>query len=590
MSSAYLIMWLISLGSLFVFLLLFFSTTTYLIGHARRQKVEYKNFLYKSKYFNVQLHPVMQGAFYVTLFALGVLILFTGLTYNAELRVYTLPFTILFVIVVTLYLVYTILSQIDIDITQYRNNFIKVKGALEKKNEAEKSIAKTLEYKNNVTVLINDFERQIRLVEDPEKFKLKETIKIIDQFVTSQTDTINGYEEEILNRFNKGLQTYFELRIPKALVLPKVSLDFEVDYNSVRSEVFDKYHKIFNDTLYELIESEKYNTSKIITKGLQILKDNEYSPTQELVELILISIDNIEGSPRELIDYLLNKKIVELEVLISYAINKKILWVFKNNIFETQDQLSTISERLITEDAYFQSIAFISNYFTRLKTVLAFTEKIKNENKTLKLFNNYKKVMNVDATFYNESKVLENKLMSVKEFFKGRKVTDQLRKSLQNVSDPKKTYANRKEIEHLYQTVLGKFEALKLNTTQSLLLYSGLEDHILDLRKTSKLFTDYYNRLLMKDLVIASILLYAIFIYHNEDSELYDETITALKTNEYKNTLNGINLDVPFEEHKELSKRIIKNTLLTDSKGRVANIIVNLEKERLTLKKLAEIG
>ena len=133
--------------------------------------------------------------------------------------------------------------------------------------------------------------------------------------------------------------------------LPSTNIDFEKEFNNVRSDIFHKYNKLFNDTLYDLIASKKFITANYITKGLQILKDNEYSPRQDLIELILMRIDEIEGSPRELIDYITSKKIIELEILISYAINKKIIWVFKTNVFETKEQLSTVSERLIKEDA-----------------------------------------------------------------------------------------------------------------------------------------------------------------------------------------------------------------------------------------------
>ena len=592
MFNSYFIMDKISLLLVGLFLLVFISTAYYLVGHIRREKINFKNFNHKIVFYDVKVNPIFQGLFYVIILLNGILVLFTSFTESAELRVYAIPYLIIFVLLIAVYMTYTILSQLNEDMTLYKNNYSSVNSALEKKKVAEKSIEKTLEYKTDVIGLIVNFENQIKTVEDPQKFNLKDSIQIIDQFVETQTKTIKGYEIEVIERFNKTLEQYFERRIPIKLELPKVSLDFEVDYNSIRSEVYNKYSKIFNDTLYTLVETKKYKTSAIITSGLQMLKDNNYPPTQDLVELILLSIDNIEGSPRELIDYLLSKKIVELEDLISYSINKKILWVFKNNLFESQEQLSTISERLIKEDAYTQSVAFISNYFARLKNVLAFMDKTKEANKTINLFNSYKKVMNVDATFYSESKVFENKLMSVKGFFKDRKITDQLKRELQDISDIKKAYDNKNQIDQVYKTVQDKFDLLKLNSTQSLLLYSGLknENSLFDLEKTSKLFSDFYNRLLMKDLVVASLLLYSVFLYSNEDEELYNEVIDAFKTTrEYSQVLTHINLEMKFEDHKTLARSIIQNILLKEEQPRLSNIVVNLEKERLTLRKLAKI-
>ena len=590
--NSYFVMTIIMLATMVFALLFFLSTNAYLVGHFRREKISYHNFLSKIKYYRVQMNPFVQGGFILVTFTLAIVVLYTGFTYNAELKVYALPFLIIFALMVSLYFVYPILSQLDEDMTEYRHNYQKATDALSKKKEAEKSIEKTIAYKSQVADLIEKFEKQISTVEDPNKFKLKDSLSIIDEFAATQTKTINSFEGEVLERFNTALNKYFEHKIAIALELPTASLDFEGGYNKVTKEVYDKYHKIFNDTLFVLIDTRKYKTSEIITGGLQILKDNEYSPSQELVELILVSIDNIVGDPRELIDYLLIKKIVELEDLISYAINKKILWVFKNNLFETQDQLSTISERLIKENAYTQSIAFISNYFTRLKTVLAFMEKTKESNNTLELFNNYKKVMNIDATFYNESKVIENKLISVKTFFKGRRVTDTLKRDLQDVSKVTKMYQNKETIDKLYQSVQDKFDDVRLNSIQSLLLYSGIEkdNGLFDVVKTSKLFNDYYNRLLMKDLVVASLLLYAVFIYSNEDEELFTEVVSSIKdTKEYKNTLVNVDLSIGFANHKELARSIIQNTLLKTEKGRVSNIVVNVEKERLTLNKLATI-
>lgn len=591
--NSYAIMILFSVAALALFLLFFFTTGAYLVGHSKRENITFKTFSSKIKFFNVQMNPIIQGFFMLVLFGLVILILYTAFTFNAELRVYAIPFVIVFILILSLYFIYPILGQLDEDMIEYVHNYQLVNEALRKKLEAEKSIEKTLLYKTNIISLINDFERQIRLVDDPEKFHLKDSIAIIDQFAASQTKTINDYQEEVLLRFDKALEQYFEHKIQVELKLPNTDLNFESAYDNVRSEVFDKYHKIFNNTLFVLIESRKYNTSTIITSGLQILKNNNYSPTQELIELILISIDNIEGSPRELIDYLVSRKIVELEDIVSYAINQKILWVFKSNLFESQDQLATVSERLVKEDAYTQSVAFISNYFTRLGTVLAFLDKTKEKNRTLDLFHNYKKVMNVDATFYNESKVYENKLLSLKVFFEGRSKSEALKRKLQEVSKLRQIYSNKDKINDLYINVLDKFEDLRLNSTQSLLLYSGVSDTdgLFDLKKTSKMFSDFYNRLLMKDLVYASLLLYSIFLYSNESEELYNEVINAFNTTkEYKAQLQLIDLETPFENHKALSKQIIQKILLADEeKGRMANIIVNVENERLTLRKLASI-
>ena len=576
-----------------VIITLLITSARYLLSHASREKIDYYSFEKKVKLFEVNISPVAQGIYAFVIFGLFIFLLYLGFTPYKELRPYLIPTLIVIILVALTYFIYPILKQMDEDMTEYEANYRKASQALTKKAEAEKAIEDTKQYKAKIISLINDFERQIRTVEDPDKFKLKDSTSIIDQFVDTQTKSVNTYEKDIVERFDKTLEKYFEHKIAIALELPQTNIDFKEEFDRIQNQVFDKYSNLFNSTLYILIDTKKYKTSTIITGGLQILKDNSFSPTQELIQLILLTIDDIEGSPRGLIDYLLNKKIVELEELITYAIDKKILWVFKSNLFETQEQLATISERLITENAYPQSVAFISNYFSRLTDVLAFMDKIKDVNKTMHLFDNYKKVSNVQATFFDESRVLENKVMSLKHFFKGKRIGDDIKVRLNAISNPSKAVYNKDDINTLYEQVQDKYDILRLNTIQGLLMYSGIvnETSLFDLMKTSNLMTDFYNRLLIKDLVVASMLLYALFIKANKDEDLHKEAINALKqTDEYKKMLEGVNLDLPFIEKTKLSNTIITRLLMKQDKKRLANIVLMLEKERLTLDKLAVIS
>jgi len=574
--------------------LLLTTTSIYLIGHIRRKSISFNNFNYRIKFYNVNINPILRGIFYLFIFALAILLMITGLSHRVELRVYVIPLLIILGLVGGLYGVYPLLGKKDEDMSVFKQNYGLVKQAQLEKIKAEKSIKKTLEYKSTIVLLIKDFERQIKLVDDPARFKLGESLAIIDNFAKEQTKTVNEYLDEVLERFDKSIKVYFDIGIQKSLELPKVNLDFDSKYNLVQTQVFDKYKELFNSTLYQLIESKKYNTSTLITKGLQILKDNNFAPTQELIELILISIDSIEGSNRELVDYLVSRKIVELDDLISYAINKKILWVFKSNLFETQDQLVTVSERLVKEDAYTLTLAFISSNFARLGSTLAFLDKVKVKNHSLELFNNFKKVMKVESTFYNESKIYENKLMSVKMFFEDRKKTDKMKRKLIDISNMNQVYKNRDKITEMHQDVLMRFEDVKASAIESLLLYSSIseEDGLVDILKASKLINDLYNRLLIKDVIYTSLLLYSLFINSNESKDLYDEVIHSIKDNkELMGQLGKVNLDTRFEDKDQLVRNIIKRVLLVSyEKGRVANIIVNIEKERLMLKKLSKIS
>lgn len=561
------------------------------MGHSQREKIQFHTFTQKVKYYNVKMSVINETLFILFEVAMFIFLLFVLLTPMKEVHMYWMNALAILGLTVLTHLVWRILRSMDTDMMPFYQNYQIAQGALEKKNEAEKSIDDTRNYRSKVVSLINQFESQIKTVADPNQYHLKDSISIIDQFVSQQTKTINNYEHDIISRFNKTLQVFFDNKIQVRIELPKTNINFETEFNNVRSEIYNKYHKLFNDTLYELIDSRKYKTAKYITKGLQILKDNDYSPSQELIELILLSIDEIEGSPKELIDYVIDKKIIELEKLISYAINKKIIWVFKTNIFRTQDQLSTISERLIKEDAYNLAIAFISNYFSRLQTVLAFIDKLVETNKTKKLFSNYRKVMNVEQTFYAEHKVLENKVICLNEFFAGKKVAPSMQNDLVTISNLKEAYKHKEKIDAMYSTVQDRFDDLKSNAIQSLLMYSGIssENSIFDLKKTSTTINDFYNRLLMNDLILASLLLYSLFIKFNTEEELHNDVIEILKRDKrYLNVLSKVDLDIGFNHKVQLGNTIIRDILLKNERARISNIILKIEKGRRTIDVLAE--
>ena len=274
-----------------------------------------------------------------------------------------------------------------------------------------------------------------------------------------------------------------------------------------------------------------------------------------------------------------------------FFINKKILWVFKSNIFETQEQLSTISERLIGEDAYNLAIAFISNYFYRLNTVLAFIDKLVDSNKTMRLFNNYRKVMNVDQTFYAEHKVLENKVISLNGFFEGKKVSANVKSDLNKISVLQDAYENKETINDLYDRIQNRFDDLKANAIQSLLMYSGIssDNSLFDLKKTSTTINDFYNRLLMNDLILSSLLLYSLFLKHNTEEQLHNDVIEILKHDErYLKVLSKVDLDLGFNHKVQISNQIIRDILLKNERPRISNIVLRLEKGRRTIDVLAE--
>lgn len=574
-----------------VFLYLLSSTALYLVGHSKREKIQFHTFTQKVKYYNVKMSVFNETLFILFEVAMFIFLLYVLLTPMKEVHMYWMNALAILGLTLFTHFIWRILRTMDTDMMPFFRNYQIAQGALEKKMEAEKSIDDTRNYRSKVVSLINQFESQIKTVADPNQYHLKDSISIIDQFVSQQTKTINNYERDIISRFNKTLQVFFDNKIQVRIELPNTNINFETEFNNVRSEIYNKYHKLFNDTLYELIDSRKYKTAKYITKGLQILKDNEYSPSQELIELILLSIDEIEGSPKELIDYVIDKKIIELEKLISYAINKKIIWVFKSDIFHTQEQLSTISERLIKEDAYNLAIAFISNYFSRLQTVLAFIDKLVDVNKTTKLFSNYRKVMDVEQTFYAEHKVLENKVICLNEFFAGKKVSPSVRSDLATINNLKEAYKHKTKIDAMYTTVQDRFDDLKSNAIQSLLMYSGIssENSIFDLKKTSTTINDFYNRLLMNDLILASLLLYSMFIKYNTEEELHNDVVEILKRDKrYLNVLSKVDLDIGFNHKVQLGNTIIRDILLKNERARISNIILKIEKGRRTIDVLAE--
>ena len=532
-----------------------------------------------------------ESAFILFEVLMSIFLLYIVLTPKVELRLYWMNALLIIGLTIVTHLVWLILRSLDRDMMNFYRNYQIAMGALEKKVEAQHSIDDTRDYRKNIVSLIDDFEKQIKTVTDPNQYHLKDSVTIIDQFVSEQTKTMNQYEQDVVSRFNKTLDIFFDNQVTVEIKLPQTNINFETKLDVVRSEIYKKYHTIFNSTLYDLVKTRKYKTAKYITKGLQILKDNEYSPTQELIELILLTIDDIEGSPRELVDYIINKKIIELDELISYAINKKILWVFKSNIFETQDQLSTISERLIKDDAYNLAIAYICNYFSRLKTVLAFIDKVEESNKTINLFNNYRKVMNVDQSFFAEYKVLENKVMSLNQFFTGKNISQKVKMELDKINNLSKAYQNKDQINSMYNKVQDNFDELKTNAIQSLLMYSGIssDNSLFDLKKTSVTINDFYNRLLVNDLILASLLLYSLFLKHNTEEELHNDVIEILKKDQrYLKVLAHIDLDIGFNHKLEIGNRIIRDVLLKNERARISNIVLKVEKGRRTVDVLAK--
>jgi len=584
----YLFIWLVVIV---VFLYLLGTTALYLIGHSKRDNIQFNNFNYKIKFFNVRMHVFNEGLFILYEVMMSIFTLYILLTPKAEVRLYWINALIIIGLTVVTHLVWKILQGLDQDMLNFYKNYQIAQGALQKKVEAQKSIDNTKKYRKNIVSLIDDFEKEIRTVTSPEPYHLKDSVTIIDQFVSEQTKTMIQYEQDVVFRFNKTLAEFYEKGIKITIDLPKTNINFETQFNTVRSEIYNKYHKIFNDTLYDLISTRKFITAAYITKGLQILKDNEYSPSQKLIELILLSIDDIEGSPRELIDYITSKKIIELDELITYAINKKIIWVFKTDIFESQEQLSTISETLIRDDAYNLAIAFISNYFSRLKNVLAFIDKLTETNKTAKLFNNYRKVMDVDQTFYAEHKVLENKVHSLNQFFVGKSISPKVKQDLDIISQLSKAYENKDKINLMYEKVQERFDDLKSNAIQSLLMYSGIssDKSLFELQKTSTTINDFYNRLLINDLILASLLLYALFIKENTEEELHKDVIEILKHDErYMKILQPVDLDMGFNHKVQIANKIIRDVLLKHERARICNIILKVEKGRRTVDVLAQ--
>ena len=395
----------------------------------------------------------------------------------------------------------------------------------------------------------------------------------------------------MITNFNKGLNAYLENKEIVVLKTPSISLDFENQYNNVRKDIYDSFRTIFNDTLYQLIDTGLYDTGARITRGLQTLKNNQYKPTQELIELILERIETIKGSPQELVDYLLEKEIIELDELISYAINKQFTWVFKLDLFDTNEKLITISERLIKEDAHFLALAFITKYFGSLKTVLAFTEKISDVNSTWLLFRNYMDVMTYDSHFYTEHKEYENKIISIQQFYAKRKPSVKLQNDIYKAGNITNAYDNRELVDKLYNYTQSKYDPLRTLSIKSILLYINQykDGGLFDKDNLSKKMNDLYERLLFDELALLTLLLLSLFIHKNEDQQLYSETMEdILKEETLFKYVNKTLLSKDSSKHQQVASDIIKR-LINKEQLALSNILLTIEEERCTLDDLTKL-
>lgn len=571
---------------LFIILLLVIG---YLIGHATRRKIQYKNFYSKIKYFNVSIPSLIFFLFLFFIVLSGLGIAFLVLSGYKEYEDYILSQGISLIIGVMLYQIFHLLEHFNEDMSVYKNNYTEVQTSFEIRDKAKHSIEQTIEYRKEVDELITNFESQIKEVDSPQNYNLRESLHIIDDFVTNQNQKIEEYSVQLIENFNLGLQTYLHTKEVIPLQQPSLRLDFQNKYDNIRNDIYESYNKIFNDTLYRLIQNKKYNTSTHITRGLQTLKDNKYTPTRELIELIIQTIEDIKGSPLDLVDYLLKNEIISLDELITYAISTNQAWVFKLDLFDTQDKLMTISERLIKEDAHYLALAFITKYFGSLQYVLAFTNKIKEYNTTLTLFNNYKKVMKYDSHFYSEHKEYENKAVAIHHFYKNKRVSTKLSQDINKTKNILEAFQNKDLLNKLYNYTQDKYDDLRVTSVKAMLLYIDQFDDggLFKTEELSKKVNDYYERLLFNELAIITIILYALFIQENNEPVLYKEITEELRKTELIKDI--VLLSILSEDpstHKQVGKSII-NTLLRTKEKEIANIILTIEKERCTIDKLS---
>ncbi len=585
----------LALGSnvigLVLFTILVISIVGYLIGHATRKKISYINFNQKVRYFVAELPGSILILFTAFFLVTGMFLVYILLSGAKEYFLYGVSSGVLFVLGIILYQIFKLLSPFNEDLSIYKQNYKKVGESFVSRDKAQVSIEKTKIYRTDILELIRSFEGQIKEVDDPLKYNLRSSLDIIDKFVVKQTDSIKNYTQEVVDNFNEGLNMHFENNALVALKTPSISLDFENQYNNVRKDIYESFRTIFNDTLYRLIDTNKYNTATHITRGLQTLKNNQYKPTQELIELILERIESIKGPPQELVDYLLEKEIIELDELISYAINKQFTWVFKLDIFDTNEKLITISERLIKEDAHFLALSFISKYFGSLKNVLTFTEKITDVNNTWLLFTNYIEVMTYDSHYFTEHKGYENKVVSIQQFYSKKKPSVKLQNDIYKVGNMNNAYNNRELVDKLYVYTQNKFESLRTLSIKSILLYINQykDGGLFDVDNLSKKINDLYERLLFDDLALLTVLLYSLFIHKNEDEQLYDETMEDIKNNKalFQYVTKSL-LGQDSSKHKTIAQDIIER--LTNKNQKVlSNIILTIEKERCTLDKLTTL-
>ena len=576
---------------LVLFIALLISIIGYLIGHATRKNISYINFNQKIKYFKAELPNAIFFIFTGFIIVSGIFMFYLLVSGAKEYYYYGISNGILLLLGIMLYQVFKLLQPFNEDLMTYRQNYSKVQKSFISRDKAKISIDKTKVYRKDIKDLIFSFEEQIKEVDDPIKYNLRSSLDIIDDFVVKQSDSIKTYTDEVVSSFNSGLESYFKNNETIVLKAPSISLDFENQYNNVRKDIYDSFRTIFNDTLYKLIDTGKYNTGQRITKGLQTLKNNQYKPTQELIELILERISSIKGSAQELVDYLLEKEIIELDELIGYAINKEFVWVFKLDLFDTNEKLITISQRLIKEDAHFLALAFITKYFGSLKKVLTFTEKIVDVNSTWLLFTNYIQVMTYDSHYYTEHKEFENKVVSIQEFYSKKKPSVKLQNDIYKAGNIVNAYNNSELVNKLYNYTQNKYDDLRVLSIKAILLYINQykDGGLFDIDNLSKKINDLYERLLFDELGLLTVLLLSLFIHKNDDEQLYDETMEDIKNNEvlFKYVTKSL-LTQDSSKHKQIAKDIIKR-LVNKEQLELSNIILTIEKERCTLDDLTSL-
>lgn len=563
---------------------------------SKRKAIKYGNYEKYKKFFVFKINKgwVIAGSVFVLLSFLMAYIIYT----NNVLRIYSLEFLMLGVLVLLTGIAYVVSIKYNKDLSSFDVYYANVKNSYINKEKIQEN---TLILKDKLA----SFKQELTTIHSNTAALVKnyKQLTALNNCLSPINDKIK-FQEGLINSFDSTMTTTFDTSLTNYLKNGKLATNNYSMFNPIinTNEIDDlcqrvktKEKEVYLQFMLHVFEKQEFVDNDAMIKIAQLLVDNGIFDIKKYLNVLLLNAEKNKENANTIVQFLYKNNFVDFDILKD-SVEKEYEFMFDRSV-----------NGLLTEKEIVELICFIikENKIKVANKYLMFCLKSdyeyikqaimveKTKNDTADLFVGYSELLQLDSGYNNLSTRYEDLALNLRDFYYNTN-NERYLNQISNIINQEEYLENKDLLENLYNHSVLSLEPIINKSFQSLLLYyiNG-KDLISEINSENvlKLYVELKKRLDVRSLQCLTALVDGLMLTHLTDKDI----LKRVRDNSTKNIKEHNYFDyypITINRNSNYSlygKDILENLKQPDNIEYLKMVVMHIESERLLLDKLLKI-